>query len=281
MVELVIRDCPKCNEDKKILGRSVTIDVDGAPQEVCDYCALSSTKKLVKVKVGGVREEMKRWTSIDLSEHQSELDNVELYVEDADENLPDNWKEVAGNLLMARRIIFRVERQVREGIVTKLLVLVEQNLTKAGQIESVKPDDTERQAEQEKLDQLRAEIELNAKVAAQSLEDSTNRDLGLKPQDQRKLLGDARRQSMRAFFKSRNYLERKTEVDVEKLVEEAIGSDNPEESGDGDAPTKTKATSPRAPNSTGGDTADKPKAAKTRRTKKPKSKASSKGEGKS
>lgn len=261
MAELIIRACPKCGEEKKVLGRSVTMDVDGAPQEVCDNCALPSTKDLVRTRVGRIRDEMKRWTSIDLSEHQGELGDVELYVEDADENLPDNWKAVAGNLLMARRTIFRVERQVREGTVMKLLVLVEENLTKAGRIESVKTDDTERQSEQKKFDQLRAEIELNAKVAAQSLEDSTNRDLGLKSQDQRKLLGDARRQVMRAFFKSRNYLERKTEVDVENLVEEAIGNGGEAGSDDDTGTPRTEATAePEA----------KPKTTRRRKTTKPK-----------
>ncbi|MEX0622077.1 MAG: hypothetical protein WD187_03795 [Candidatus Woykebacteria bacterium] len=229
MAELMVRTCPKCEKKRLPRGRAVTQDVDGASQEVCDVCALPSVKDKVRDRGERIRKQMIQLSFLDLSRHQRELEDAELYVEEAEEKLPDKWKNVAGNLLMAQRIIYRVERQLTEDIARNLLILVEENLAKSGKIESANPDETAKEQEQKKLDVLRDQIELNARVARESLADYENKDLPLRPQDRRKLLRDARRQAARAYFKSLNYLERKTEVDVDKLVETIIGSADEDE----------------------------------------------------
>jgi len=248
---LLIRTCPKCGEDRVARGRAVNMEEGGSSQEVCDVCALPGTKQKVADKGQKIRKELQKLPFLDLTAGQKLLEEAELYLEDAEENLPGNWQEVAGNLLMARRRVDYAYDKVREDAVPALLELAEQNLEKAGHVQSKERRKKEREEEQAKFDKDRSGVETNIKVGRQSFEDSQNRDLTqLRGTDRRKLLGDARRQAARAYFGSQAYLEHKTEVDVGSIVEKALGADEEEEGGeeitsnDGSAPVVEEAPGP-------------------------------------
>ena len=224
--QLQIRSCPKCDEDRKVLGRGVMIKVDGVDQEVCEVCGLPSVKSHVEKQASKTRDHLLRWSELDLSKAQGQLEDAESYIKDAEEKLPDDWQEVAGNCRMARMKADAALRTARTDTVTILLKQTQANLDKAGQVKSAKKKKKEREDDQKRLDILREKIEKGLSVSRQSLEDSQN--MTLRWQDRESLLTGAVRQAAQAFFRSKSYLDDKDEANVERLVEQKLGKDDSE-----------------------------------------------------
>ncbi|HEX7455877.1 MAG TPA: hypothetical protein VF303_00200 [Candidatus Nanoarchaeia archaeon] len=195
------------------------LKVDGVPRGVCEECGLPGAKAWVEGRNGRTREYLLKWAELDLTRAQRLADDAEFLIRDAEEALPDRWQEVSGNCRLARSKAGGGLRRVQEDIINLLLEKIEENLQKAGHIKSAKRKKAEREKEQGSHDSLREKIEVGVKVAKQSLADSQNRELKLRGEDRQNLLHDAVRQATQAYFRSVSYLERKTDVGVDRLVE--------------------------------------------------------------